>query len=1082
MSNNENHIALFEAKMREEGLSDAAIKAFGSSYAALVSGQSGMIAEDDITPAAAIPYLDNGTEDSIRNKIKANHALLKETVVLKLNGGLGTSMGLDKAKSLLTVKGEDTFLDIMAKQVLHLRETHDSNVRFILMNSFSTSSDTLDYLKKYPTLGGDTELEMMQNKAPKVNAETLEPATWSANPAKEWCPPGHGDLYPSLAGSGTLDALLAQGVKYMFVSNSDNLGATLDMDLLTYFAESDKPFLMECCERTENDKKGGHLATRTSDGQLILRESAQCAKSDEEHFQNITRHRFFNTNNLWVRLDRLKTELEKHGGVMPLPMIKNVKTVDPKDPSSTRVFQLETAMGAAIESFQGAGAVCVPRTRFAPVKKSDDLLMLRSDAYVMTSDFRPVLSTACRGKAPIVSLDSKHYKLVQQLESTISGNSANAIPSLVQCKKLTIRGHVLFSPDVVLRGEVTVVNSSDEPKTLRSGQYDNTEVDLTTEPGLGPFKISKVSTQPIAGQKPGTSGLRQKTRTFMTGTYLHNFVQSVLNALPLGMKRGGTLVISGDGRYYNREAIQIIIKMAVAAGVSRVWIGKDGLLSTPAVSAVIRERRTQQSSSSQQAAFGGFILSASHNPGGIDEDFGIKYNCENGGPAPESVTNAIYENTKTISTLELAADFPDIDLSVLGTSVIRASDDSRSVTIEIFDAAEDHVKLLKEIFDFPAIRQLISRPDFSFRYDSMSGVQGPYARRVFIDELGAPESSLINATPLEDFGGRHADPNLTYAVELTALLGLDAKGQAMDSPGSKDFPDFGAAADGDADRNMILGRQFFVTPSDSLAILAANAHVIPYFASRGGLKGVARSMPTSGALDRVATKLGVAFFEVPTGWKFFGNLMDSKVVYGKEDYTPFICGEESFGTGSNHIREKDGMWAVLAWLSILAEKNAVADSTTLVSVEDIVKAHWAEYGRNYYCRLDYEGVDKSAAQDMMTTMASLTKDTAASLMDNSSDFVLASTDEFTYVDPVDESISRHQGIRFIFEDGSRVVFRLSGTGVAGATIRMYVEKYEPPEGNLGQTPSDALGPLIDIGLRVSKLQERTGRDAPTVIT
>ncbi|KAL0584753.1 hypothetical protein ABG067_005491 [Albugo candida] len=1055
------NFAPFRAKMENEGLSEAAIKAFEHSYQALVSGDSGMITENSISSVETLDYLE-GKPGCIRESIVADSKLLKETVVLKLNGGLGTSMGLDKAKSLLTVKNDDTFLDLIAKQVMELRQVHHSNVRFVLMNSFSTSADTLEYLQKYPELVDDKELELLQNKVPKVDASTLAPATYSLNSSKEWCPPGHGDLYPSLAGSGKLEKLLSQGYKYMFVSNSDNLGACMDLDMLTYFAQSGKPFLMECCERTENDKKGGHLAKRNLDGRLILRESAQCEGNDEKHFQDIKKHRFFNTNNLWIRLDKLAEELETQGGLIRLPMIKNAKTVEPKDPSSTPVFQLETAMGAAIESFAGAGAVCVPRSRFAPVKKCDDLLLLRSDAYVLTSDSRPILAPECDGVAPIVALDSKTFKLVQQLEAALRGNT----PSLIKCSRLKVTGDVCFAPDVVFEGEVTVVNNSSEPKTISSGTYKDTTVDLTEQKGLGKLKSTVVKTSPIPDQKPGTSGLRKKTKTFMEGHYLHNFVQSVFDALPSRDLYGGTLVVSGDGRYFNQEAIQIIIKMAVAAGVDRIWLGQNGLLSTPAVSAVIRERE------GGSVAFGAFILTASHNPGGPDEDFGIKYNCENGGPAPEKLTNEIYNNTKTIQSFKIAKDFPNVDISKIGKTCFASEDRSRTITIEIFDATEDHVNLLKKIFDFAAIKKLFARKDFSFVYDAMWGVQGPYAHRVFVNELGASASCLLNDTPKEDFNGGHADPNLTYAKELVKIMGLDCHGKPV--PTEKNPPAFGAACDGDADRNMILGSKFFVTPSDSLAIIAANAHIIPFFNKRG-LRGVARSMPTSGAVDLVAKKLGIALFEVPTGWKFFGNLMDSKEIYGKEDYTPFICGEESFGTGSNHIREKDGMWAVLAWLSILASKQG---DGPLVSVESIVREHWKTYGRNYYCRYDYENVDKTAAETMFAKMVKFENIIGQKM----NGFQVKIADEFTYSDPVDGSVSRHQGIRYIFEDGSRVIFRLSGTGVAGATIRMYIEKYESPNGNLDQDAATALAPLIDVGLTVSKLVEATGRTTPTVIT
>jgi phosphoglucomutase len=1023
-----------------------------------------MISEDSISPATDLPYLE-GKPDSIRTSVTAKPELLQETVVLKLNGGLGTSMGLDKAKSLLNVKGDDTFLDIMAKQVTELRNTHHSNVRFVLMDSFSTSADTLEYLQKYPDLVEDPELEMLQNKVPKVDASTLAPATFPANASKEWCPPGHGDLYASLVGSGKLDKLLAQGVKYMFVSNSDNLGATLDLDLLTYFAESGKPFLMECCERTENDKKGGHLAKRNEDGRLVLRESAQCEGKDEEHFQNIEKHRYFNTNNLWIRLDKLAEELKKQDGVIHLPMIKNSKTVDPKDASSTPVFQLETAMGAAIECFDGAGAVCVPRTRFAPVKKSDDLLLLRSDAYVITDDYRPVLAPEREGVAPIISLDSKTFKLVQQLEASLRGN----VPSLIKCDRLKITGKVGFASGVVLEGKVTIVNKSDEEKTVLSGTYKDTTLDLTDHKGLGKLKVHTVKTSPYQGQKPGTSGLRQKTKKFMEKNYLANFVQSVFDSLPAKDYQGGTLVVSGDGRYFNKEAIQIIIKIAVAAGVERFWIGQHGLLSTPCVSAVIRNHE------GGGVAFGGFILSASHNPGGPNEDFGIKYNCENGGPAPEKVTDAIYEHTLSIKTYNIASDFPEVDTSTIGSTTIESEDGSRKVVIDIIDSPEDHVALLKEIFDFEAIKKLVHRPDFSMVSDAMYGANGPYSKRVFVEELGCPEEWVTCATPKEDFNGAHADPNLTYAKHLIKIMGVDNTGLPV-SGQEKEPPSFGTAWDGDADRNMILGSRFFVSPSDSLAIIAANANVIPYFKKQGGLRGVARSMPTSGAVDLVAKKLGVALFEVPTGWKFFGNLMDSAVVYGKEDYTPFICGEESFGTGSNHIREKDGMWATLCWLSIIASKQE--EGKPLVGVEDIVRAHWKEYGRNYYCRYDYEKVDKKGAEEMFAEMTKFDGVIGKEI----NGFKIKTADEFSYHDPVDGSVSEHQGVRYLFEDGSRIVFRLSGTGVAGATIRMYIEKYEKRDGVLDQNAATALGSLIKAGLELSNLEKKTGRKEPSVIT
>jgi len=588
--------------------------------------------------------------------------------------------------------------------------------------------------------------------------------------------------------------------------------------------------------------------------------------------------------------------------------------------------------------------------------------------------------------------------------------------------------------------------------------------------------ITTVATTPFEGQKPGTSGLRKKTRTFMQPHYLHNFVQSVLDALssegiPL---RGGTLVISGDGRYFNAQAIQIIIKMAAAAGVGRVWCGTGGLLSTPAMSAVIRSRARGLKG---MAPFGGFILSASHNPGGIEEDFGIKYNCENGGPAPEKVTDLIYKNTTQIVQYKICDGIPDIDLSKEGSYSF-----GDSFRVEVFDCVEDHIGLLKQVFDFGAIKRLFARKDFSFCYDSMHGVQGPYAKRIFMDEFGAPASALMNCEPKEDFGGPtsashgHADPNLTHAVELVARMGLNKLGLPIET--KTEPPAFGAAADGDADRNMIMGSRFFVSPSDSLAMIVANAKCIPYFA--GGLKGCARSMPTSCALDLVAKKLNIPYFEVPTGWKFFGNLMDSGTAAFPDSpvYTPFICGEESFGTGGDHVREKDGMFAVLAWLQILAAANP-DESKPLIGVADIAKAHWAEYGRNYYARYDYEGVDKAGAEKMMAAMVEAQPGLIGTTIDG---MKIAKADMFSYTDPVDGSVSKNQGVRFIFESGSRFVFRLSGTGVAGATVRMYLEAYEPPTGDLTKHAFDVVKPIADIALKISKLAEFTGRTEPTVIT
>jgi len=546
--------------------------------------------------------------------------------------------------------------------------------------------------------------------------------------------------------------------------------------------------------------------------------------------------------------------------------------------------------------------------------------------------------------------------------------------------------------------------------------------------------------------------------------------------------------------------------------LSMLW---TGLLSTPAMSAVIRSRSRGLKG---MAPIGGFILSASHNPGGIDEDFGIKYNGENGGPAPEKVdshcglfiraspnirreacvfrlfcfgvvnsgspmwqvTELIYKRTTEISEYKICNALPEIDVSKPGTYNVGTA--STPFLVEIFHNTEDHVGLLRQVFDFGAIQQLFAREDFTFCYDSMNGVQGPYARRLFVEEFGAKLSDLLNAYPKEDFGGHdspshgHADPNLTHAVELVAKMGLNKMGLPIET--TSEPPVFGAAADGDADRNMIMGSRFFCSPSDSLAVIVANATCIPYY--KNGLKGCARSMPTSCALDLVAKKLGIPCFEVPTGWKFFGNLMDSGSVAFPDSpvYTPFICGEESFGTGGDHVREKDGMWAVLAWLQIIAAKNP-DPSKPLIGVAEICEAHWAEYGRNYYARYDYEGVEKGGAEQMMAAMVAAQPTLVGT---THSGMTIAKADMFEYNDSVDKTVSKNQGIRFIFSDGSRFVFRLSGTGVAGATIRMYLEKYTPPGGDLGLHAFDVVKPIAEIALAVSKLSDFTGRSEPTVIT
>lgn len=459
--------AEFGEKMRGAGLSEAAIRAFRHNYEGLVAGQTGMIPEGNIKPVTELPRLETISQEGVLDA-----SLVAQTAIVKLNGGLGTSMGLERAKSLLLVKDGMTFLDFIVKQVLHLREQHRVPLRFLLMNSFNTSQDTREFLRKYPALGDPAALELMQSQAPKVDAKTLRPISWPAEPQLEWCPPGHGDFYPSLLGSGWLERLLQEGVKYLFISNSDNLGANLDLDLLTYFASSGKPFLMEVAERTLADRKGGHLARRKNT--LLLRESAQCPEAEQSSFQDIRRHRFFNTNNLWIRLEALRELLRTQGGFVPLPLIKNSKTVDPRDPNSPPVFQLETAMGAAIECFDNAGAIVVPRTRFAPVKTTADLMALRSDAYRLTEDWRLVLANGDGAPPPALELDGKHYKLVEQLDEKLR----DGVPSLKKCQELVVRGPVWFNSQVSFRGKVTVSNSSGEKRGLAPGEYADKLVEL----------------------------------------------------------------------------------------------------------------------------------------------------------------------------------------------------------------------------------------------------------------------------------------------------------------------------------------------------------------------------------------------------------------------------------------------------------------------------------------------------------------------------------------------------------------------------------------------------------------------------
>jgi phosphoglucomutase len=541
--------------------------------------------------------------------------------------------------------------------------------------------------------------------------------------------------------------------------------------------------------------------------------------------------------------------------------------------------------------------------------------------------------------------------------------------------------------------------------------------------------IQTVATSPFADQRPGTSGLRKKVTEFQTPGYLENFVEAIFTTL--GDCSSLTLVLGGDGRFYNRTAIQIILRMAAAHGVKKMLVGRGGVMSTPAVSCVIRKR----------GASGGIVLSASHNPGGPHGDFGIKYNIENGGPAPEKITEAIFANTHTLTSYPIS-DAPPIDIDRIGTHRIE------NMIVEVIDPVADYAGLMAKLFDFDAIRALFAR-GFTMRFDGMSAVSGPYARAIIEGMLGAPAGTVINAEPLEDFGGHHPDPNPVNAAGLIAL---------MNGP---DAPDFGAASDGDGDRNMIAGRNLVVTPSDSLAIIAANATVAPGY--RDGIKGIARSMPTSRAADRVAEALGVPCFETPTGWKYFGNLMDANMVT--------LCGEESYGTGSSHIREKDGVWAVLFWLNIIA--------ATGKDVPQLVREHWARFGRNYYSRHDYEAVDAGAAGAMMVALRFKLQDLPGQTIDGHQ---ITLADDFTYLDPVDRSVSARQGIRIVMGDGSRIVFRLSGTGTEGATIRLYLERYEADANRLDLDTQQALAGLAAIALHISELKKHTGRERPSVVT
>jgi phosphoglucomutase len=541
---------------------------------------------------------------------------------------------------------------------------------------------------------------------------------------------------------------------------------------------------------------------------------------------------------------------------------------------------------------------------------------------------------------------------------------------------------------------------------------------------------SVVSTQPFAGQRPGTSGLRKKVKVFQQPHYLENFVQAIFDTQ--GDLQGGTLVAGGDGRFYNREAIQIILRMAAANGVARALVGRGGILSTPAASCLIRKYQTQ----------GGIVLSASHNPGGPDEDFGIKFNGANGGPASETLTEAMYARSQTIDRYRIL-EAADLDLDRDGTTRLGG------MAVEILDPVRDYAELMESLFDFDAVRQLFNSGVFRMRFDAMHAVTGPYAQEILERRLGAEPGTVINGIPLPDFGGGHPDPNLAHAQELVALTR---------GPGALDF---GAASDGDGDRNMILGKNFFVTPSDSLAVLAANAHLVPGY--KAGISGVARSMPTSQAADRVAEHLGIECFETPTGWKFFGNLLDAGRIT--------LCGEESFGTGSDHVREKDGLWAVLFWLNLLAVRRQ--------SVAEIVRDHWRRFGRNYYTRHDYEGVDSAAAEGLMEHLRRLLPELPGQRLGGQQ---VEYADDFAYTDPIDGSCSERQGVRIGLKGGSRIVLRLSGTGTQGATLRVYLEFYEPDPARHDQDTQDAMAPLILIARELAQIEVRTGRAEPDVVT
>uniref|UniRef100_A0A8C7G1G3 Phosphoglucomutase 1 n=1 Tax=Oncorhynchus kisutch TaxID=8019 RepID=A0A8C7G1G3_ONCKI len=562
-----------------------------------------------------------------------------------------------------------------------------------------------------------------------------------------------------------------------------------------------------------------------------------------------------------------------------------------------------------------------------------------------------------------------------------------------------------------------------------------------------PLQVLTLPTAPYPDQRPGTSGLRKKVFVFQSKrNYLQNFIQSIYSSIDLLDRQGSTMVVGGDGRYFNQTAIEVIVQMAAANGVGRLVIGHHGIMSTPAVSCVIRKYK----------AIGGIVLTASHNPGGREGDFGIKFNTANGGPAQDAVTNRIFQISRTIEEYAICPEIL-VDLATLSKQTFDLENKFKPFTVEIVDSVESYANMLRNIFDFAALKELLSGENhIKIQLDAMHGVMGPYVKRILCEELGSPANSAINCVPLQDFGGQHPDPNLTYAADLVETM---RGGQY----------DFGAAFDGDGDRSMILGKHgFFVNPSDSVAVIAANVFSIPYF-QHTGVRGYARSMPTSAALDNVARATKIELYETPTGWKFFGNLMDA----GKLS----LCGEESFGTGADHIREKDGLWAVLAWLSILATRKQ--------SVEDIIKDHWQTFGRNFFTKYDYEEVDLDAAIQMMEDLELRILGKAfmgQRFAVGEKLYQVEKADNFEYTDPVDGRICRNQGLRIIFTDGSRIIYRLSGTGSMGATVRVYIDSYEKDPDKIFRDPRVMLEPLVTVALKVSQLHERTGRSGPSVIT